>query len=231
MSAIRKFSADILFDDVEDEVFFTRAALKADPDAVDFLSMTEDWIPMVDAARAKYREARVAAIDATALRVVANHRLDRACTTFGDDLFLAVDKNRDSSRWRQFFSMAVSRFIKIRFDKQVATVKAWLAPSVQDPILDRHRKELTTWTETGARALTQTTGAAMVRGSARIAREQLAEDLTRERDGLFEVLAARGRDRALSRDWPKQFFRVSTRKSGANSDDTKSDSEPAGSEA
>lgn len=231
MPMIRKVNSKSTFDDMEDEVFFTRAALKADPDATDLLAMTDDWLPMIDAARAKGREARMAATDATAARVIANHRLDYACTAFGDDLYLAVGKDRDAPRWRQFLTGPVSRFIKMRFPKQVQTVKSWLAPSVKDPVLDRHRGPLTTWSDASARSLEQTAAAAMVRGAARIAKEQLGEDLTRERDGLFEALSARARDRGLPRDWPRQFFRVSPRKSGGDGDDTDDNGESGAGES
>ncbi|MBK9266377.1 MAG: hypothetical protein IPM54_42150 [Polyangiaceae bacterium] len=229
MSAIRKITADMPLDDDEDEVFFTRATIKADPNAADLLPMTDDWLGLIDAARAKDRQARIAETDATAARVVSNFHFDRACTAFGDDLYLAVGKNRESPRWTQFFSVAVSRFIKIRFDKQVQKVKSWLGPDVNDATLDKHRTPLTTWSNAAAASIDQTTSAAMVRGAARIAREQLAEDLTRERDGLYDALSARAREKGLPRDWPKQFFRVTTRKTASGGDDDGEDVEQSGS--
>jgi hypothetical protein len=218
LSNIREIKADDPLDDVDDEVFFTRAGVKADPDAVDLLPMTDDWLGLVDAARAKDRQARIAEADATAVRVVGNYHFDRACTHFGDDLYLAVGKNRESARWLQFFPISVSRFIKIRFDKQIQKVKGWLAPNVTDAIVDKHRAPLTTWCNASANALEQTTSAIMVRAAARIAREQLADDLTRERDGLYDALSERARERGLPRDWPRQFFRVSTRKTTVSDD-------------
>jgi hypothetical protein len=220
LSIIREIQPDDPLDDVEDDVCITCATVKADPDAADLLPMTSDWMGLVDAARAKDREARFANADATASRVVSNFYFDRACTRFGDDLYLAVDKNRESARWLQFFTMPVSRFIKIRFDKQIQKVKAWLDPKINDDIVDKHRTPLTTWSNAAAAALEQTASTSMVRAAARIAREQLAEDLTRERDGLYDALSERARERGLPRDWPRQFFRVSTRKTTDTSDDT-----------
>jgi len=228
MSAIRKITADMPLDDVEDEVFFTCATIKADPDAADLLYITIDWLDLVDAVRVKDRQARMAETDATAVRVVANYHLDRGCTGFGDDLYLAVEKNRESARWNQFFSMTVSRFVKMRFDKQVQKVKSWLDPNVKDPILDKHRTTLTTWCNASASSIDQTMGVAMIRGAARVAREQLAEDITRERDGLYDALSARGREKGLPRDWPKQFFRVNRRKSSGGGDDDTENVEQTG---
>ena len=78
-------------------------------------------------------------------------------------------------------------------------------------MLDKHRTALTTWSNAAAVSIEQTNGVSMVRAAAQMAREQLAEDLTRERDGLYEALAAHARTKGLPRDWPKQFFRVTKR--------------------
>lgn len=218
MGVIREVSVDMPLDDVEDEILFTRAAVKADPDAADLVPMTDDWLGLLDAVRAKDRQARIAETEATAGRVIANFWLDRTCTHFGDDLFLAVGKNRESARWMRFFPIAVSRFVKIRFDKQIQKVKGWLEPSVNDSIVEKHRNELTKWSDAAAKAVEKTTGGIMMRSNTRVAREQLAEDLTRERDGLYDALSSRAREKGLPRDWPRQFFRVSTRKATTDDD-------------
>jgi hypothetical protein len=207
----RKITADMPFDDIEDDIFETRSALKADPDAVDLLPMTDDWLPLVDRARGKDRDARIAFHDATAARVVANHRLDDACTAFGDELYLAVKKDTTAPRWIQFFHTTVSTFVRQRLDKQTAKVRSWLDAKLDDAVLDKHRPRLDTWNTAAENALKQTNAVALVRGTARVAREQMAEDLTRERDGLHEALAQRARERGLGRDWPNLFFRTETR--------------------
>ena len=219
MATPRKTTAEMPFDEMDDEIYFTRATLKADPDAVDLLPMTDDWLALVDAARAKERQARIADLDATAARVISNHHLDRACAAFGDDLYLAVGKERESPRWTRFFPVAVSRFIKMRFDKQVQQVKAWLQPGVNDATLEQHRPALTKWSNAADASIALTHGVAMVRGAARMAREQLAEDLTRERDGLHDALTTRARERGLGRDWANQFFRVGVRKTSQSDND------------
>jgi hypothetical protein len=38
-----------------------------------------------------------------------------------------------------------SSWSMIRFDKQIQTVKGWLAPTVNDPMVEKHRNDLTTW--------------------------------------------------------------------------------------
>lgn len=227
MGVIREVTVDLPLDDVEDEIVFTRAAVKADPDAADLAPMTDDWLPLLDAVRAKERQTRIAEAEATAGRVIANFHLDRACTRFGDDLFLAVEKNRESARWTRFFPIAVSRFVKIRFDKQIQKVKGWLDSSVNDPVVEKHRTDLTQWSDSAAMAVTKTTNGIMMRSNTRVAREQLAEDLTRERDGLYDALSTRAREKGLPRDWPRQFFRVSTRKTTADDDSDTQPPQPA----
>jgi hypothetical protein len=206
----RKLTAKTTFDDAEDEVLFTTSMVKADPDASDLVSMTDSWLGIIDGARAKDRTARTAQAMADAARVVSNHHLDIACTKFGDDLFLAVDKDRTQRRWIQFFVIPVGRFIRIALAKQVARVRGWLDNS-KDPVLEKHRDPLDQWSKAAAGALEKTSGVALVRGEASIAREQMAEDLTNERDGLHDALSARARERGLSRDWPDLFFRTQTR--------------------
>ncbi|MDC3955072.1 hypothetical protein [Polyangium jinanense] len=214
MSHPRKIPPTLLLDEAEAEVFFTRSGLKADPDAHDLLFLTDGWLAMIEVVRTKERSAREAQADADAARTIANTRLDRACQRFGDELFLAVGKERGAARWSQFFSVPVSKFIRQALPKQVARVIGWL--DSKDPILDKHRAGLEPWAKAADAALKRTTAVATVRGEARIGREELAEGLTRERDGLHEALSARARERGLPRDWAGQFFRKVSRAGAAS---------------
>ncbi|MDI1429380.1 hypothetical protein [Polyangium sorediatum] len=212
MSHPRKVFPTLLLDDAEAEVFFTRSGLKADPDAQDLLPLTDGWLARIDLVRTKERSAREAQADADAARVVANTRLDRACQRFGDELFLAVGKERGVARWTQFFPVPVSKFIRQALPRQVARVLGWFEST--DPVLDKHRGDLEPWALAADVALKRTTAVATVRGETRISREKLAADLTRERDGLHDALTARARERGLSRDWADQFFRKVRRAKG-----------------
>jgi hypothetical protein len=204
--AARSIKDKMTFDEVEDEILFTRAALKADPDAEDLLPMTDDWMGMLDEPRRLSLAAREALADADGSRMVSNHRLDAVCTRFGDELFLDVGKDRTARRWVQHFSTTVSKFVRQALGKQVTSVKAWLGSST-DPVLERHRETLTLWSGRADDAIVATKGTALARGSAWVAREDLAEGLTAARDGLYETLAARARERGLDREWPGVFFR------------------------
>jgi hypothetical protein len=194
-------------DAIGDEILFTSAALAADPDAADLAAPVETWLALIDAARAADRKARHAIAKTDAARVVANDRLDRACAAFGDDLYAAVAKDRTSARWTQFFSMPVSRFVRQALGRQVQTVRGWLAGS-KDAVLEQHRAVLEARAADADAALVATKGTALVRGEVHQGREHLAEELTRERDGLRDALAARARERHLAREWADLFFRT-----------------------
>ncbi|MRG95188.1 hypothetical protein [Polyangium spumosum] len=211
MSHPRKIQPTQPLDEVDGEVFFTRSGLKADPDAYDLLPLTDGWLAKVDVVRMKERAAREAQADADAARIVANGRLDAACERFGDDLYLAVKKNRSSARWTQFFSSTrtVSKFVRQALPKQVTRVIGWL--DSKDPVLDKHRADLEPWAKAADAAIAQTAAVSTVRGEVRIGREELAADLTRERDELHDALTARARERGLPRDWAGQFFRKVSR--------------------
>ena len=207
----RKLPADISFDEAEDECIFTRSALLADPDAKDLAGETDDWMPYVDNARAADRTARMARGEADAERVVANRRFDGACTGFGDELYIAVNKDRASTRWLMFFSVPVNRFVRQALDKQIQKVQGWLSGS-QDAVLNQHRANLTQWMSASDTAINKQKAAAMKQGEAKLAREEMADALTRERDGLYELLSARAREKNLPREWPSQFYRIVRRK-------------------
>jgi hypothetical protein len=208
----RKIPPTITLDDAEDETLFTTSTIKADPDARELLPMTAAWLGLIDSARSRDRAARQAQVEADAARIIANDRLDRACVRFGDELYLDVSKDRSSARWLQFFAQSVSKFVRQRLSTQVERVRGWLQSS--DAIVEAHRGPLDTWSRAAGDALVQTRAVAVARGEARIGREELAEDLTRERDGLHDALSAIARERKLPREWPDLFFRTQGRSGG-----------------
>jgi hypothetical protein len=204
----RKLTPQLTLDALEDEVLFTRAALKSDEHTQDLLSMTDSWLGLIDAVRASDRQLRERIADVDASRMLANEYLDLACTAFGDELYLDVDKDRTSRRWLQYFSMPVSRFIRQALSAQVATVKGWLGlPLGTDPLLDQHRELLQSRVDRADKASTDTRGLTPLRGTLWQQRTQLAESLTQSRDELRDVLGQRARELKLGRTWPDAFFK------------------------
>ena len=217
----RKITVDFTFDDDENEVLYTRASVMADPDAADLLPTTDGWLGLIDAARAKDRAARTATQEAAAARAIANRRLDGACRAFGRELAAALQNDRSGARWTRFFRTTVDAFVSQPLGEQAAACLAWL--SIEDAVLARHREALERWARAAQAALTRTSESAQVRGAALVAREQLAEDLTRGRDGLEALLTQRGLERDLGRDFAAGFFIQARKKAKKGADD-----EPAG---
>lgn len=212
----RKITDDFTFDSMEDEILYTRGALLADPDASDLAPSTEGWLGLVDAARAKDRAARAASQEAAALRSVANRRLDDGCRSFGRELAADLKNDRSSARWTRFFRSTVDAFIAQPLAAQAAAVLAWAG--AEDAVLARHSESLTRWARAAGDALTATSNTVQVRGTAIVGREQVAEDLTKSRDGLEATLTQRAIERNLGRDYAASFFIQERRKAKKQAD-------------
>jgi hypothetical protein len=208
----RQQNTETTLDDLLREIFFTRAALAADEDAVDLLPMTDGWEPGLDALQAKQRASMRAQLGADALRRVTNGRLDDACTAFGSEFGL---RNKpETPEWRLYFrNTTLSRFVRQAFATQVGAVEAWLATSAH-PVFEAHREAITRTVQAARRAIIATEAAAVPLGEWQIARATFAEDMTRERDGLWAALDERRRARNLPREWPDMFFRVESSDTG-----------------
>jgi hypothetical protein len=221
----RKLTPTMTFDALEYEVRFTTAALLADPDSLTLADRTDLWIDRIDAARSSDRQARTAVANSDAARQVAGERLRRRCTAFGDDLYLAVGKDRKSPRWLQFFPRPVSDFVRQPRGRLVQAVRGWLSST--DSVLEPHRPDLERWSQAADRANVDTSAVSIVRGTARQTRGALAQELTRERDSLHDELSAIARERGLPRDWPDMFFRVEVRKAEAEEESSDNSEVPA----
>ena len=203
-----KINVDDPFDLIEDEVMFTISSVKADEDAADLVAETESWLPLVDEARTKDRAFRAQDMQAAATRGVANTRLDIACIAFGKDLLYDVG-DRTRPRFVGFFPVSPARWVKQAFDKQITGVRGWLGSA--DPVLEKHRAELDERVQRADDSRVATAALAPKRGLNWEMRRELAEALTRARDGLHRALAERAEERKLPREWANTFFRVTTR--------------------
>lgn len=194
-------------DTMEDDVIFTGAALTADPDACTLAGSPDEWMTWLIAFREVDRTYRkqVATIDAT--RVIKDGRLDIEVIDFANDL-LHDCGDRDSIRFKGFFTMAPSRFSRIALSDEVATVEGWLVAGTEDNVLEAHRPQLTSTSSEARAALTATTAMDATRATYWGKRTTLADNLTAARDALGSRLSDRARELGLPRDWPGTFFRV-----------------------
>lgn len=202
----KRIYATDTFEVIENEVMFTRSALKADEDARPFLSETEDWFARIERGRTADRAFREKDMDATAARSIANVRLDIACLAFGKDLLYAAG-DRASRRFTSFFPVAPWRFVKQPFGDQLLKVKGWIGVT-GEAVLDQHREQLTLRVQNADAAQVAVAALGPARGANWDARTQLADDLTRLRDGLHRALADHAAEKGLPREWPDAFFRV-----------------------
>ncbi|MBI2571629.1 MAG: hypothetical protein HYV63_31855 [Candidatus Schekmanbacteria bacterium] len=203
----RQIHSQMPLEAIEEEILFTQAALESDEDARDLAPLAAGWVGRLDEVRSTDRELRQAAMRTTARRVIANGRLDDACSRFADELWLDTGKSSDSPRWSRYFQRSASQLIRQALGKQVAVVRGWLS-GPGDAVLEKHRAELSKWVDAADAAVVETRAMTVRRGELWLGRETLAEDLTRERDGVHEALSARARERRLRRVWPDRFFRV-----------------------
>ena len=208
----KKIEPDMPFDEMENQCLFTRAALRADRIVVDLLPTTDLWLGWVAAVRAMELAARTAMQEATASRVIANLRLDDTCRSFGRSLSTELKNDRSSARWHRFFHGTVDDFVSQPLVDQAAACIGWL--ETPEPVLEAFRGEIGHWAHAAEDAIKATNASAQTRGAAMVAREELAEKLTRARDGLHAALVARAQERNLPRDFADGFFIVSSRKKG-----------------
>lgn len=201
----RALRASDTLDLLEDEVVYTISALQSDPYAVALVHHTDGWMEMVAEARLLDRKTRQRTVNAEARRVVSNENLDDTCEAFGRDLLKDVEGDTRHTRWRMFFDVSVGRFVRQALRRQVQAVASWLEH--QDPALEPHREALTQWTAAATAAVEDTQALAVERARNQISREQLAEDLSRERDALHQALLDVAQAHKLPGTWPEVFFR------------------------
>ncbi len=192
---------------MEDEVVYTLSALQSDPRAVALLPMTEGWLELLKDAQKFDRRTRARVVNAEARRVVANQNLDDACEAFATDLLAAVGGDTGAERWRGFFGASAARFIRQALRKQALAVANWLVSD--DPVLEPHRRALEQWTRAASTAVEDTEALAVIRARNQVRREQLAEDLSRERDALHAALTDLASECSLPPAWTGAFFRRS----------------------
>lgn len=214
---VRQLGDDFSFDDLEDEILYTRAAVAADPHASDLLVLTDDMLPKVDAARALGRAGRAATMQASAERAIANVNLDFECRDVGRDIAHDLKNDRSGVRWTRIFPSTVEAFVSQPLGAQAVACQGWL--TTDEPVIAARREALTRWSTAAQTAIANTQASVQVRATALLARETLAEDLTRTRDGLARALSARAEERGLPRDYAERFFLKDRRRAKPKNDE------------
>lgn len=208
MARIRKLDEGSTCADLRAERIFTIARLEDEAPAASFATRFDGWVPRIakleqDELALAEEEQRVAAS-----LVGADSALDEACTGLSEELLRHVE--RDDPRYRAFFKTTCSDFIRQEFDDQVKAMRNWVDTS-NDAVLVAHRDSIEKAVVRGERALKREAALATLRSNRDIARKELAESCTLDRDVLHDDLAKVARDGKLGRGWPTTFFKTGDR--------------------
>jgi len=204
----RQIDPDETFESLRDETWFTGARLADEPLAADLFDRTDDWQARIDASERASRALDKDETQTEAARVGGNLVLDAACTDFGDDLLVAVSKDRASPRWRAFFRSSVSDFILQPLSTQAVAVRGWLTDS-DDEVLIQHKPVLEVANVRVERAIAREATLALRRATFMQDREALAGFISAQRDVLHADLSTLARANKLPRAWADSFFRSS----------------------
>lgn len=202
---IRKLTEKMTIDDLQDEVVFTQAMLKAHPLVAHLSTYADDWDDDLPGLLGQSRANRNLRIFLDARRQVANEYLGRHIDAFSDDLLKFVNKDRTHKLYTQYFTRPPAEFVDQPLVDEVAAVRAWL-PNNQ-PLLDPHRPELVRWSDTADAVLAEDKRAIQLTAELGQMRERIVNALTAKRDALWALLAEVARQHGLPRTWPNTFFR------------------------
>ena len=201
----RKIRSKTTLDAVEHEILFTRSAIKADPNAEYLLEKTDAWEGQLEPVRALDKTVSTLDAEVRSSRGIINRYLDKLCRRFGDELFVAVERNTQSTRWTTFFKTSVSTFLEQPFADQVSAVRTWLGAEGDD-VLEKYRKELESWVTRAEKLFDEEETLTTYRNRLWQAREELTSGLTKARDALDRDLADRAVELGFERSWHKLFF-------------------------
>ena len=208
MARIRKLDEGSTCAELRAERIFTIARLEDEALTADFVNRFDGWVPRIskleqDELALAEEEQRVAGA-----LVGANSALDEACTGLSDDLLKQVE--RSDPRYRAFFKTTCSDFIRQEFDEQVKAMRNWVDTN-SDAVFMTHREAIEKAVARGERALKREVALGTLRSSRDIARKELAESFTHDRDVLHDDLSKVARDQRLGRGWASTFFKTGDR--------------------
>lgn len=187
------------------EITFTRAALRAHPDAADLVDQTADWHEPIADLRDEQEANEDERTELDAQFKVLNAGFDAGCIAFSDDALKAAGKDRTDPRYTRYFKVAPNEFVRQDIDDQIEAVEGWL--SVDDPTLAPWRPRFEAWLTQLKAHRAARRASAQKTATLRIKREAFATDLTAKRDDLHRRLGDRAKERGLPRGFPDLFFR------------------------
>jgi|JI10StandDraft_1071094.scaffolds.fasta_scaffold35339_3 hypothetical protein len=201
----KQIDPDAALSETRRETTFTRAALRAHPDAADLVDQTADWNEPISDLRSELEANEDERTELDAQFKVLNAGFDADCIAFGEDALKAAGKDRSNPRFTRYFKVAPNEFVRQDIDDQVAAVEGWL--SVDDPTLAPWRARFEAWLLKLKAHRTARVASTQKTQTLRIKRQAFATDLTAKRDALHRRLGDRAQERGLPRGFADLFFR------------------------
>ena len=201
----RKLDETMRIEEIEDEICYSEARVQAHPATKHLQERVAGWYDIAEEMRNGDRESRRATIVAQAIKDQAGETVDQACVDFSEDLDHAVRGDHKGTRWRRFFSVAVSRFTRLPILEQIRRMKEWFTVTGDD-ILETHRPALTGAVAGIESAELQKSSARQHRLTTKESRRTAAARLTSERDSLHRSISELAAQQSLPRDFADGFF-------------------------
>ena len=201
----KQIDPDAALGETRREITFTRAALRAHPEAADLVDLTADWHAPIGALRDELEANEDERTELDARFKVLNAGFDADCIAFGDVALKAAGKDRSSPRFTRYFKVAPNEFVRQDIDEQVRAVEGWL--TVDDAILAEWRPRFEAWIPQLKALSAARLASTQKTQTLRIKRQAFATDLTAKRDALHRRLGDRAHERGLPRGFADLFFR------------------------
>jgi hypothetical protein len=211
--ALRELRAETPLETLEDEIVYTDAALKADPEAEDLAPGFAGQLESLDEVYDRERATRRAVTEATAYSRVADSRLDEEVLGSGRVMEVPLKGDRTHPSWTKVYGTATpSDVAKLARPKEVIKVRGMIKAMTELglAILATVIASLTFWAGRLDGGLTRLTDSKADRGRFRSERDEFIIGLNRARRALYGSLTTRAAERGLPKEWPDLFFRHET---------------------
>ncbi len=194
-----------------DELWFTEAALHADPDAADLAPDFDAAIDRWESVAQRERAARRGIVRAEAVVSVRDAQLDGTTTRFAGVVLVEAANDRRSSFYRRFFSEAPSTFVTRNLRDQSEQTRDRIVPEIlklsENSLLRRFADPLAAQAKAALQALTSRTKARGENATVVSDVTDWKESVNRLRTTTYAELLKRSAERNLGREWPETFFR------------------------
>lgn len=194
-----------------EELWYTEAALAADPDAADLASAFDATITEWDEVSQRERLARRALVRADAVVAVRDEHIDTETKRFATLLKFEAGNDTKGTFYKRFFTEAPSTFVGRNLRDQCEQTRDRMVPEIrkqpETSLLRPFADRLLDFAKSALAALT-------VRTKARGENASVASDVADWKEGVnrlrtitYAELLKRAAEKKYSKDWVETFFR------------------------